>query len=33
MSGNLWPLELEMPNFKDIRAKFLPDLGQKLQKN
>ena len=22
-----------MPNFKDVRANFLPDLGQKCQKN
>ena len=26
-------LRIEMPNFKDVRANFLPDLGQKWQKN
>ena len=31
-SGNLWQLKLEMPNFKDVRANFLLDLGQKWQK-
>ena len=24
---------MAMPNFQDVRAKFLPDLGQKWQKN
>ena len=24
LSRNLWQLELEMPNFKDVRANFLP---------
>ena len=31
-SGNLWQLKLEMPNYKDVRANFLLDLGQKWQK-
>ena len=29
MSQNTWQLQLEMPNLKDVRVKFLPDLGQK----
>ena len=32
MSGNLLELELEIPNFKDVRGNFLPNLGQKWQK-
>ena len=32
MSGNLWQLWLEMLNFKDVGAKFFPDLGQNWQK-
>ena len=31
-SGNLRQLKLEMPHFEDVRAKFLPDQGQKCQK-
>ena len=33
MSGNLSQLELEILNFKDVRGNFLPNLGQKWQKN
>ena len=32
-SQNLSQLQLEIPNFKDVRANFFPYLGQKWQKN